>query len=270
MALTVTLMERFVKADVLKENNTAFKLMKLLKDLKKEENLLPLESINVGFAAKSILKKLKTTEKPDERKFRKDVRAFLLKRPLKYQFTHSISSLSPIEISVLKPDSLKHRFNCLVQSLFDGGWVSSSAAEKAEKQYSGLIKNEDFLKEAKSYNVIDDRIDTFYARILDSGDTIDLQNVVRMILILSHGNARVESGFSVNDDIIMTNMLEETIISQRMVYEAVHNAGGAQKVEITPELVKMVRNLYKCYKAAVEENRKKQSDGQKRERQPWP
>ena len=40
-------------------------------------------------------------------------------------------------------------------------------------------------------------------------------------MVLSHGNARVESGFSINDDMLLPNMLSESIIAQRIVYEAV-------------------------------------------------
>ena len=74
-----------------------------------EDNLLPLESVDVGFAAKSKLKKLGTLEKPQERKFRSDVQEFLIRfvekvverSPLQYNFVRSDSSLSPIDIGVL-------------------------------------------------------------------------------------------------------------------------------------------------------------------------
>ena len=46
----MSLMERFVKPDVLQANCTGYKLLKL--DLTKEENLLPIESINVGLGQK--------------------------------------------------------------------------------------------------------------------------------------------------------------------------------------------------------------------------
>ena len=64
---------------------------------------------------------------------------------------------------------------------------------------------------------------TIFILIFDSSNTTDLENVVRLILILSHGNARVEAGFSINADILSPNMLEESITIQRIVYEAVNN-----------------------------------------------
>ena len=101
----------------------------------------------------------------------------------------------------------------------------------------------------------------FYARILDSPASIDLQNVVQLVLILSHGNARVVSGLSVNGDMLIPNMLEETIVAQRIVFEGVHKAGCATNVEITPE---MVKTSYRTYSDASEEKKRNQSLSQKR------
>ena len=42
-----------------------------------------------------------------------------------------------------------------------------------------------------------------------------------MIFSLQHGQAFVERGFSINNDILKPNMVERTIIAQRTVYDAV-------------------------------------------------
>ena len=76
-------------------------------------------------------------------------------------------------------------------------------------------------------------------KILVSASTLDLENIVGIVMILSHGNARVESGFSINDDMLLPNMLSESIIAQRIVYEAVSKAGGAADVDITKEMRKV-------------------------------
>ena len=143
-------------------------------------------------------------------------------------------------------------------------WISSVAADNAEKQYNNLIKDADFLTEAKTFSIIDDRVDTFYACILDSSHTVDLENIVRLVLILSHGNARVESGFSINDDILPPNMLAETTVTQRIVNDVVQKAGGPTKVAITSELMKMVKNSHRTYTAAKDEKKQQKNDAQKR------
>ena len=75
----------------------------------------------------------------------------------------------------------------------------------------------------------------------------------------------IESGFSINNDILSENMLEESIVSQRITYEGVHKAGSAEDVEITPEMFKAVKASHRTYKAAHEEKQKRQSAGQKRQ-----
>ena len=74
--MIITILERFVKPNVLKENSAAFELNLPIKD---ENNLLPIESIDVVFCAKAVLRKLKTTEKSLERQFRKAARSFLIR-----------------------------------------------------------------------------------------------------------------------------------------------------------------------------------------------
>ena len=122
----------------------------------------------------------------------------------------------------------------------ESGWISNSAAEKAEKQYLVLIQNKDFIKAAGKFDIIKDRVDDFWMKILDSASTLDLENIVRIVMILSHGNARVESGFSINDDMLLPNMLSESIIAQRIMYEDVSKAGGAADVDITKEMMRKV------------------------------
>ena len=175
-----------------------------------------------------------------------------------------MSSLSPLDITLNKTSLSRERFEQLCQELHEDNWVTSIEGERAEKQYKKLINNPDFNMEAKKFNINEDWLDTFYSRILDSPSTVDLENIVRLVMIISHGNARVESGFSVNDDILLPNMLEETIVSQRIVYEGVQKAGGPTKIEVTPDMMKMVKNSHRTYTNAMSEKNKKQSEGQKR------
>ena len=164
----------------------------------------------------------------------------------------------------MKPAALKKRFNSLVLFLHGERWISIVAAEKAEKQCKSLIKNVDILSESKMFNINDDRFDNFYSKIFDSSNAIDLENAVRLILTLSHGNARVEAGFTINADILSPNMLKESIITQRIVYEAVSKAGGPTKVIIDRELLKMVKDSHRQCAAAQELKKEQQSEAQKR------
>ena len=73
----------------------------------------------------------------------------------------------------------------------------------------------------------------------------------------------MQAGFSINGDISSPNMLEESIITQRIVHEAVSKAGGPTKVIIDWELLKMVKDSHRQYAAAQELKKQQQSETQK-------
>jgi len=53
-------------------------------------------------------------------------------------------------------------------------------------------------------------------------------------MVLSHGNAAVEGGFSISKELLIDNMLEETVAAQRVVFDAIRKAGmDIKNVDIT-------------------------------------
>ena len=64
------------------------------------------------------------------------------------------------------------------------------------------------------------RVDDFCATILSKvKDYQDHWFVTKKVLILTHGNGEVESGFSINEDSLNENMKQELIVTQQVVYE---------------------------------------------------
>jgi len=63
------------------------------------------------------------------------------------------------------------------------------------------------------------RLDTFYFNLLGTDDdNVELWSIVKLVLMLSHGNASIESGFSENSDILVDNLHEESLVVQWIVY----------------------------------------------------
>ena len=75
-------------------------------------------------------------------------------------------------------------------------------------------------------------------------------------MILSHGNAAVESGFSVNENLLVENLQERSLVSQRVVYDSIRSVGGVSHVLIAKDMLKNVRSSNARYKEALEEQRK--------------
>ena len=49
----------------------------------------------------------------------------------------------------------------------------------------------------------------------------DLWSEMKLCFILSHGNASVESGFSVSKHLLVENLLEESLVSQRVICDSI-------------------------------------------------
>ena len=99
-----------------------------------------------------------------------------------------------------------------------------------------------------AFSPVEDRLDKFYFNLLSSDPEFNqLWTVVRLVLILSHGNATVESGFSINADILVENLHEESLVAYRHCYDAIHYAGGVMKVNIDKGMLQYMRSARHKY-----------------------
>lgn len=76
----------------------------------------------------------------------------------------------------------------------------------------------------------------------------NFRNFVQTILILSHGNASVERGFSVNSEIVVENQTERSLIAQRFIYDAIQDANGVENFNIDKNIIHCFRNAHSLYK----------------------
>ena len=112
--IVLSLMQRFVRPEVV-ESTVVRNLIKWdpeKKDLemyKDESKLLGRDSVDVGFGAKSVLKKQPTVQATQVKTFKSNAKSFLKRAisklaersPLKYKLTQYIAALSPIQISTV-------------------------------------------------------------------------------------------------------------------------------------------------------------------------
>ena len=71
--------------------------------------------------------------------------------------------------------------------------------------------------------------------------------MIKIVLVLSHGNAVVESGFSINSDVLVENLKEESGVAQRQVFDGIQSSGGISEVVITPSMMSYVRSSHSRY-----------------------
>ena len=119
------------------------------------------------------------------------------KSPLNCKIISAVSILDPNYIISSKVNAEK-KFKKFVEILYERDWIASVVTDNAKQQFFNLTScakaklNEKFDKFKES----DSRLDDFYYDIFGQDKSYkDLRFVIKIVLIFSHGQAYVESGF---------------------------------------------------------------------------
>lgn len=269
-ALTRSLMNRFVKKSILKEVTSVTQLVKL--DLTVRDNLCQYKEIDIGVSATRQLGNAKLTD-TDKITFRMNCMEYLKaavtkiieKSPLKHSIVRAISCLVP-ETIVSSPTLAEKRLKELVQILFDSSHITATVADKCKSQFTELLtKASGALKtKFKEFSRSNSRLDEFYYSIIGDNESFsDLFAVVKIVLTLSHGNSDVESGFSINSDMLVENLHEDSLVAQRTVYDAIKTAGGVSGVAIDKNMLMYVRASHRRYTEALEHKKQAENEEKK-------
>ena len=105
----------------------------------------------------------------------------------------------------------------------------------------------------KEFNM-NDSLDLLYMNLFSRH--VELREVVKL-MILSLGNAGVESGFSANEEMVVENMSESSLVAQRMVFDDVMNEGGISNVDVNRNNLKFVNNAHCEYVKQLEKQSNK-------------
>ena len=125
--------------------------------------------------------------------------------------------------------------------------LPAKEADGAKLQYSAFLSDttkvnkNDFVKFSK----VTDRIDTFLFKYIGENNRyIYMFKVFKMLVILSHGQAQGEHGFSFNSKILVENLQKESLVAQGPVTDHMHY-NNIQVHELT-----MTKKLFDKFKEA--------------------
>ena len=166
------------------------------------------------------------------------------------------------------PAVCKQSFHKMLEKLAEYKQVTSHVADEAEKEYKKFLYT--VVKENKAFflefDKSEDRLDEFFMRYLS--DTVCFNNfmlIVKMVLTLSHGQADVECGVSLNDKLLVENMQEQSLISQRKVKDHMLSSGyKPHNIPTSRDL--SVDNSCSLYKIALKEKREQSKKNEKNEK----
>ena len=111
----------------------------------------------------------------------------------------------------------------------------------------------------------EDRLDEFMGIYLHRNEKYQhFWYVCKAMFVSSYGQSSVERGFSVNKDLLVENLNQQTLIGQRKVYYYFSSVGiGIHEYEILLALTKSCKSAYYRYAAALEEKKKERASTEK-------
>jgi len=183
--------------------------------------------------------------------------AMIIERsPLKYPIVRAVSCFIPS--TVLNSQNLADtRLRGLLQILCTMNHIYTVTADSSEGPFSSLCYEtaSDHRSQFSTFSTSKEKLDTlyyttlgdnadfttfFYTTLGDNADFTELFSVICLILVLSHGNASVEGGFSINSDKLVENMHEESLVAQLLVYDTMQAAGGLNAIDINKPMIQYV------------------------------
>lgn len=262
-----SLMTAVIKAEIVTEAKTAMQLCEIkVSDTTKQ---LHCKKVDIGFSAEKIVKKAlqnKQISELHEKEFRESAKAFiiailnklLVKCPLKYFLVRNMSCLDP-RLMAKKQDDCKVKMKRILHDLVEAKRICEDDCDDIQRLYEHFL-DEVVPDEASSFcdfNPTAERVDRLlYQTMASKPEFSQLWIVVRLLLILSHGQASVERGFSVNRQIEVENRSEDSYVAQRIVCDHIEHVGGLLHVDINSEILRAAGAARMRYQAFLDDKKK--------------
>ena len=259
------LLRRFMKHDIVNAADTCLKLIQL--DISGASSLMSSKNIDAGFVANGDIKDLLCHKKISEKQaleFRMASRDFakaivkkvVEKCPIKYKLVRGLVCLDPRLIQS-DPEKASSKFQLVLQCMVDAKRVQSDDVDVLKDEFHTFATECKHLDEFKSYSVASSHLEKLFFDHLRPGCSAGLWEVIQALLLLSHGQAAVERGFSINKVLSTENQNPETLISLRLVKDHINSVGGLKFVKVGTETVTMCSSARKQYHEHLE--RKKEA-----------
>ena len=206
-------MRRFVKSSVFKASNTLAKIAKI--NVEDSNNHASHNKIDLGFTADKKVKELLVQQKVSDKRvleFQMECKEFLVnvvsklaaKAPIQYSLMRNVTCLDPKKM-LDNHDDLVAKFKRVLTTLHGAKNVLEPECDTLLVLYRQFIEEVPLTcpSEFKNFDPkSDSRVDSFlYHHMGQNISYRSLWKVVADLLLLSHGQASVERGFSVNKQI---------------------------------------------------------------------
>ena len=116
------------------------------------------------------------------------------------------------------------------------------------------------------FNRHEQRLDEFFMKQTGIVSYTNLLLILKLVLVLSHGQANLEGCFSVNNNVLKCNMSEKSIMSQKLIIDHMksHNL-LPQSFLITKFLLQSVQSSQQRYEQYLQEREESKYQNEKTE-----
>lgn len=151
----------------------------------------------------------------------------------------------------------------------ESGYIEEKCCDDVLREF-GFFYDHNLMSASDSFanfNPLSGRLDEFYHKLLfNKAEFRHLWEVEELILILSHGQASVERGLSVNKEVMVENLKEHSLIAQRTIHDHVRHVGGLANIGYTKELVFSASAAKQKYPMYLDDKRRQKQDEQKEQK----
>ena len=189
------------------------------------------------------------------------------KSPANYRLPVAIACLDPKLISQTPIKAVKlfnEAADCIVEAnVYDN---SSINIESVVHQFQVFVDENAENGDFKNFNYKNDkhRLDTLYYRYMFGKDEFKAAwDFISKLLVISHGQASVERGFSINKHASFVNQSEDSLVARRIVRDHINYVGGLENLIITKELLKHCKSAHAKYKARLEDIKRDKASKEK-------
>lgn len=186
----------------------------------------------------------------------------LKKGPVHHQLVRSMQCLDPRRIALSKELCLP-QMSRILHTLVDAKHAEESVCDDILREFSEFCDSAALQANFREFDPKTNRVDTLLYETMGSKPSFSkVWDVVKILLVLSNGQASVERGFSINKEMIVENQKEKSLVAQRLIVDHVRSVGGLNQVGITKELLlSAARARQKYHEYLDEEKRKKERQG---------
>ncbi|KAF4114236.1 hypothetical protein G5714_004459 [Onychostoma macrolepis] len=188
------------------------------------------------------------------------------KSPLKYTVVRQVACLDPTNM-FSDPNLCQERMKRLVHRFLQDHQLPGgiSAGDIIVQQFGNFLSLEAKSESLSSFQPMKTRLDVFLHGLLCQSYP-ELWTFCKKLLLLSHGQATVERGFSVNKEVEADNIQEDTVVAQRMICDYVSVCGGVLKVPLTKEILAAAASARSQYRLHLDQEKRKQESNAQREK----